>query len=559
MDNIKVFALGGLDENGRDCYVVEINNDIFVIDAGASLPDKTLPGIDFILPNPDYLIKNKTRVKAYLITHGHDESIGALKYFYDLAPAPIYCTFVTSGILKTQASIHHIKTNFQFKIVNASDTQIIAGHTVHFFQTCHNMAYSCGIAIETDRGNIVYTGDFIVDYTISEPGYAFDLNKLSIIAEKPTLLLIAESKTAMRSGYCSPKHRIRKVIEKYFRDNKRIFITSFWQNFYRIQEIAQLCRDYKKKVYFYDEYTRNTIEQFNSYLPLFDKVEIVSPSDLLRVRAQDTVVLILGHDITLYSEINNLCQGKNEDKRLSLTKDDIFICSALPIPTMEIANTRSIDNLYRTGCEVVQFKGKEVISMHAQQDDLRLMLTLLKPKYYLPNRGSYRNIMANAKLALSTGVGLTHMSVFVIDNGMQVVFEGEGRPRIVPNEVNGINVAPLLVDGRGLTNINTDVVEERKKLGVDGAVVVAAVVSKSKGEIIAGPDCQMRGFVYVKEAEPLLKSISNIFVDEINTAIKAGTFDVKKVQEIVADRATKFVRRENGREPYILPIITIVD
>lgn len=559
MDNIKVFALGGLDENGRDCYVMEINNDIFVIDAGSSLPDKTLPGIDFLLPNPDYLIKNKHRVKAYLISHGHDESIGALKYFYDLAPAPIYCTYVTSGILKTQAAIHRIKTNFQFQIVNASDKRVIAGRTVHFFQTCHNIAYSCGLAIETDRGNIVYTSDFIVDYTISEPGYTFDLNKLSSIADKPTLLLISESKTAMQSGYCSPKHRIRKVIEKYFRDNKRIFLTCFWQNFYRIQEIAQLCRDYHKKVYFYDDYTRNTIESFKRYLPLFDKVEVVSTSDLLRVRSQDTVVIILGHDISLYSRINELCQGKNPDKRLTLTKNDIFICSAIPLATMEIANTRSIDNLYRTGCEVVRFKGKEVVSMHAQQDDLRLMLTLLKPKYYLPNRGSYRNLMANAKLALSTGVGLTHMSVFVLDNGTQVVFEGEGRPKIISNEVNGVNVTPLLVDGRGLTNINADIVEERKKLGVDGAVVTAAVVSKSKKQIIAGPDCQMRGFVYVKEAEPLLKSISNIFVDEINTALKANNFNVKKVQEAVSDRTYKFIKRENGREPYVLPIITLVD
>ena len=559
MDYIKVFALGGLDEKGRDCYVVEVNNDIFVMDAGTSLPDKTLPGIDYLLPNPDYLIKNKNRIKAYLISHAHDESFGALKYFYDLAPAPIYCTYNTAVMVKAQAKLHGIKTNFEFKTVKATDTQVIAGHTVHFFQTCHNVAYSCGIAIETDRGNIVYTGDFIVDYTISDPGYIFDLKAVGEIAEKPTLLLLTESKMANHRGYCSPYHRIRAIIEKYFKDNKRIFITSFWQNVYRIQEVAKLCKEYKKKVYFYDDYTANFIEAISQAERLFDPQDIVPHSDILRVRAQDTVVLMIGHDDTLYENINLLCRGENEDKRLKLTKDDIFVCSAIPLQTMEIANTRSIDNLYRTGCQVVQMKKGELISMHAKQDDLRLMLTLLKPLYYFPVRGSYRNLMANAKLALSTGVGLNYTNTFILDNGMQIEFDGDKRPKIIPNEVNDVKVSPLLVDGRGITNINAQVVEERKSLGEDGAVVVASVVSLGKKSIVAGPDCQMRGFVYVKEAEPLLKSISNIYVDEVNTGLKVDGIDWEKVKANIAERARRFIKRENGREPYVLPIITLVD
>ncbi len=555
MDVVKICALGGLDENGRDCYVVEINDDILVLDAGTSLPDKTLPGIDFILPNSDYLIKNKTRIKGYIMTHGHDENMGALKYFYHLAPAPIYATYMTAGILKSQAYIHGIKTDFKFVEVKASDTVNIAGHIVHFFQTAHNMAYSSGVAIETDQGNVVYTGDFIVDYNISNPCYIFDLKKLSKIGEKPTLVLLAESKTAHKNGYCSPSHQITHVIENYFDEEKRIFISCFWQNLYRIHEIVALVKKYNKKMYFYDDYTINTMSSYNKYTPIYTNNDVISKEDLLRVRAQDVVVLMLGHDDTLYEEINCLAKGENEDKRLKLGEEDIFISAAIPVPTMEIACTHSIDNLYRTKCKTVWVKNKQVNSMHAKQDDLRLMLTLLKPKYYFPIRGYFVQLMANAKLALATGIGLTHMSVFVVDNGMQIILDGVSRPRLFSLTDHGYQIGAQLVDGRGVTNFGAEMVEERKKLGVDGTVVVAATISKTQKRVIAGPDCQMRGFVYVREAEPLLKTISNIYLDEVNAELKSAHPDFEKAKETICLKAKRFIKRENGREPYILPII----
>ncbi len=560
-DLVKVFALAGLDENGRDCYVVEINDDIFVLDCGTSLPDKTIPGVDYIAPNPDYLIKNKNRIKAYIITHGHDESMSGLKYFYSAAPAPVYCSKTTYFLMVGQARSKNISFHPEAIFVNPSDVIKIAGREVRFFQTCHNTVDSSGVAIYTDQGYVVYTSDFIIDFSGTDKRYYFDLKALEDLSEKEILLLMSESKTATKPGYCSPKHRVTKLIEKQFRDeDKRIFICCFWQNIFRIDEIMSLCRKYNKKVYCYNDYTRNVIKFGQEGLPaVLSGVDFVDKESLLRVREKDLVILMIGLDDDLYEEISRLGTHQNDDKRINLNEKDIFINVSLPRPTLETMCTKSMDNIYRTGCDVLWIKKDQIVSMHAREDDLKFFLTSLRPKYYLPVRGNFVNMMANAKLALSLGIGLNHNNVFIMDNGTQLVFDGKSRPQLIPNSVNKIVTDPLLVDGTGSSHLGSSVISDRIELAQDGVVVIAVTVDLAKQEIIGGPDCQMRGFVYVKEAEPLLKSISTIFVDEIKTSFLSGHFDIEKVKENTSERAKRFIKRENGREPYILPIIEVVN
>lgn len=556
-DRIKVFALAGLDEDGRDCYVIEINNDIFVLEAGSSLPDKTIPGVDFLLPNLDYLIKNKERVKAYIITHGHDEAFGALAFFYKYAPAPVYCTKSTMTIMEGQFSISEAKVQINYHLVNPSDDVLIANRRVRFFQTCHNAVNSFGVAISTSQGNIIFTSDFIINFATNETSYRFDLAMASDLAKEETLLLMAESKAADKNGYCSPKHRISDLVEKYFKLNKRMFVAAYWQNMYRIREILRLARKYNKQVYCYDQYTATVLKYVLNAAGATSTInEFVSKENLLRVKSSDLLVLMVGHSDDIFKEIAALSAGLNADKRLKLGTDDIFMNVAVPRPIYETIATRSMDSVYRTGCQVVWLKGKDVHAMHAQEDDLRFVLNIFKPKYYLPVRGHYTKIMENAKLAVSLGIGLNHMNVFVMDNGMQLIFEEGRRPIVLPAEVTGIDVSPVLVDGKGLTKDGTDLIAMRQKLGVDGAVIIAATVSLSEKKIIAGPDCQMRGFVYVKEAEPLLKSVTQIFVEEINAALLRGT-DIEEAKNTIKDRARWFIRRENGREPLIEPIVIV--
>ena len=559
-DKIKVFALAGLDEDGRDCYVVEINDDIFVLDAGSALPDKTLPGVDYLLPNSDYLIKNKERIKAYIITHGHDESFGALSYFYKYAPAKVYCTKSTMTIMEGQLSINEIKVSFDYQIVNPTDDIKIANRRVRFFQTCHNAANSFGVAISTDQGNIIYTSDFIINFATNETGYRFDLAMASELAKEETLLLMAESKAADKNGYCSPKHRTSDLIEKYYKLNKRMFVVAYWQNMYRIREIMRLAVKYNKKIYCYDQYTYTVMNHIltASGVTTFTTADFVSKEDLLRVKSTDLLILMLGHSDDIFAEMSALSKGLNSDKRIRVTPEDIFINVAVPRAIFETRATRSMDEIYRTGCSVIWLKGKDVHAMHAQEDDLRFILNLFKPKYYFPVRGHYTKIMENAKLAVTLGIGLNHMNVFVLDNGMQLVFEAGRRPVILPNEINGIDVAPVIVDGSGITKDSTEIVSMRQKLGVDGTVIIAATVSLTEKRIVAGPDCQMRGFVYVKEAEPLLKSVTQIFVEEVNAALKKG-LSLEEAKNTIKDRSRWFIKRENGREPLIEPIILVND
>ena len=557
-DIIKVSALGGLDENGRDCYVIEINNDIFVIDAGLALPDKTIPGVDYLLANAQYLINNKDRVKAYIMTHAHDENMGALKYFYDDAPAPIICTRFTKHVIETQFNFNTLRIPLDFKVIPPTSALEIAGRKFHFFQTSHNAAYSFGVAIETSKGNIVYTSDFIVDYSVKIPAYIFDMKALSVLSERPTFLLMSESKGANHEGYCSPHHRVTPLIEKYFSNaNKRIFIDCFWQNFFRISEIIDLCIENNKKIFFYNDFTRTIMKMLMEFNPSRIPVDIiVGKEDLLRVREQELVILMLGKGEELYQELIRVVDGTNEDKRIRLTKRDIFINAGLPTPTLETIATRSIDYLYRTGAEVVWIKKNQITAMHPRQDDLKFFLSVLKPRYYLPVRGNFINLMANAKLALSMGIGLNHTNVFILDNGMQLCFNELGRPSILPNNPAIMPTHPILVDGSGVsTNVAENIVNDRRQLSVDGVVVIAVTVSLEEKRIIAGPDCQMRGFVYVKEAEPLLKSVANIFVDEVTTALSVNNTDFEEIKANAQERIRRFIKRENGREPMIIPII----
>ena len=560
-DVVKVFALGGLDENGRDCYVVEINNDIFVLDCGTCLPDKTIPGIDYIIPNPSYLIKNKDRIKAYIITHGHDESMSGLKYFYSKAPAPVYATKQTLALMVGQAKNININLTVQSVVIEPSSNVTIAGREVRFFQTCHNTINSCGVAIWTSQGYVVYTSDFIIDFVGQNKGYYFDLQALEDISKKPTLLLMSESKNATKPGYCSPKHRVAKLIEKNFSDgNKRIFISCFWQNVFRIEEICELCKKYNKKLFYYDDQTRSMMNAGTAVEPaILHGTEVVEKENLLRVREKDLVILILGKDEELYETMADLAEGKNSDKRIVLGENDIFINVSLPRAVLETKCTRSMDLIYRTGCDVKWLKKEELTAMHARKDDLKFFMTVLRPKYYMPVRGNFINMMANAKLAVSMNIGLNYSNVFILDNGMQITFDGVTRPQIIPNEANKIVIDPILIDGTGINRLGAKVIDDRLTLSQDGVVVIAGTVDLAKKEIIAGPDCQMRGFVFVKESEPLLKSLSNIYIDIINTALKTDKFDVEEICANITDRCKRFIKRENGREPHILPVIETIN
>lgn len=556
-DKIRILALGGLDEDGKNLQVVEINDDIFVIECGIRFPDKTTPGIDYIIPDFDYLKKNRQRVKAYILTHGHDDEIGALPYIHKAVPAPIYGSDVT--LVMVRSFFEHIRfdaSQLDLRIVKPTSDVMIAGRMFHFFHTAHNIAESMGVAIETTLGNIVFTGDYVVENNASD-NYLHDMNAIARIAEKETVLLMVESNYADRLGYTAPKYKITPLLSQFVEEVKgRMFIALFSRNVYNIDEIINLAVKTRKKIVFYDNETSEIFKDMQKVNQLMiPKNNYVSIEDVNRIRANETIVLMCGFGDRLFKKIATLANGLQEDRRIVLTSDDTFVVAAPASPNVEAIATSAVDDLYRSGVKVKVLGKKDMLKMHASEEDIKMVVATLKPKYYLPIKGSYRHLLANAQLVLGMGLKLSHQNVFVLDNGMVLEISKEGT-RILPDLVK---VGDLLIDGKGIGDVEGGVILERQKLSDDGVVVLGVTISKSKRVIVAGPDVQMRGFVFLKDADTILKEITKIFLTVINDGLAKSNYRISDLQNNSTDAIIRYIRRANGKNPMVLPLIIEID
>ncbi len=555
-DKIRIFALGGLDERGKNIVVVEINQDIFIIDAGIKHPDRSLPGVDLIIPDYRYLEENKDRVKAYLVSHGHNEQMGAIPFMYKNIKAPIYCSKATAAMI-SDYGINYLKkpVAFNFKIVNPSDDVEIAGHKIHFFQTCHSMICSSGIAIDTTEGAIIYSGDFIVEYN-SDIGHNHDLNKLAKIAENNVLLLMTESSGATSLGYASPNHKLTPYLNRVLFESKgRTYIALFDKNIYGLEEILKFATFNNKRVIFYNEFAKKLYEKLQPcgiFVP--GKNVITSDDELLRIKDTDTIIVMMEEGEHLYELMSGLARGEIEDKRFIISPNDSFLAACPPQGGLEIIATDAIDDLFRTGAHITNLNKKTYISMTAREDDLKSMISLLKPKYYLPVSGEYRHLLANAMIAVHSFTTYNHRNVFILDNGVPVdIIDGEAK---ITNTI--IKNGDLMVDGIGVGDVKQEVIDDRQKLSEDGVIIAALAISKENNQIIAGPDIQMRGFVFLKESEAILREITRLFVDTINNSLSHNK-SIEEAKNIFVDKATKFIKKETARFPLIVPIVEVIE
>ncbi|HKM02401.1 MAG TPA: ribonuclease J [Bacilli bacterium] len=554
-DVIKFFALGGLDENGKNMYVLEINEDIFVFEAGLKYPDKTRPGIDFVIPNFEYLKHNRNRIKAYIITHGHDDQFGALPFIYQEVPAPIYGSEATIMMLEKFTKEVGSKATYTTTTVLPSSRMTIADRKFIFFQTTHNAMLSFGVAVDTSQGYVVYTGDFIVEYNASNR-YKLDLNSLAKIAEKDVLCLLAESTGAEKTGYTSPGHRLTPKISQVVRDAKgRIFISIYEQSAYSVEELVAIAIQNKRKLIFYDKVTSSYFETFEEHkLPLIDPRFIVANDDMLRVRDQDVIVVMLGNGQELFEKILKLGTKKNDDKRFVLKPSDTFIIACPPPVVLEVLATEALDSLYFSEANIVNISTTNVGNMHAQEEDLRMMLSLLKPKYYIPVKGFYRHQIANAKIALNSGLNFSHQNILLLDTGVPVIFK-DRTAKIMYSEVDRIVNGDLMVDGTGIGDTNRGVLEDRQKLSDDGIIILGVGYSPLLKTIIAGPDVQMRGFVYLRDSELLLKNIIKILVESVEKGLEKPKIRPDEIAEDVSKNIERYIFRETRRRPMIIPLI----
>lgn len=562
MDKIKILALGGLDEEGRDLYCIEINGDIIVIGGGLKTPTKTTPGIDFIISNFSYLKENKDRVIAFIVPKAKKNSFGAIPYIYQEVQAPIICTDLAKLTITKFAEKYQQVHDFKFNTIKLPATINIGGHVIDFFSTCASMPETFGFAIRTNLGNIIYSGDFIVEYANANY-FKLDLNTLGKIAEQPTLLLMSESINSTKAGYCAPNHKLAPFLTKYFKEaTGRIFIAVNNDNFYRINEVYQVCKDFNKKIFLYDDEMKN-IYNLRSLAKddFFNVKNIVSIDDVLRIKEQDLVILMGDEGERIYEKISILANRENEEKQIKLQPNDTFIVAAPPSDKNEVIATATVDELYKAGCNVKFIGSKNINKMHAYEEDLRMLLSLLKPKYYLPVKGYYVNLLANAKIGLDMNIGLTHFNIFLLDNGQSLYIDEKGAN--VDFDVNRkVDVSDVMIDGIGVGDVVNEIINERTRLSEDGVVIIGCAVSKTERTIAYGPDVQMRGFLFLKdkEADLLLKEITKIFIDDVNAWLETTkNFDNKSVENAITYKISKMIQKLNNRNPVIKPNVIVVE
>lgn len=551
-DLIRLFTLGGLDEDGKNCSVVDINGDLFVVGCGIKYPDKTMPGIDYVIPNFEYLENHKDKVKAYLLPHGHDDEMGALAYLYSKVPAPIYGSRVTLTMFKIFC--RHVNVDcskFAFHEVLPSSSFIVSGRKISYFQTSHNIAESSGVVISSDEGNIVFTSDFVVENNANK-NFLHDMNAIAKLAEEPTLVLLSESVYAAHPGYTAPDYKLQPHIEQLVKDAEgRVFVSLFTPNFYNTEEVISLAIQNRKKIIPYDEETSETLQAMQSCGQLVIPRENFAPiDDLNRYRAKDIIVLMLGYGTKLYGKIALLAAKQNEGKMCTLNESDTFVVACPSNDNTEIEATDALDELFRSGAHVVSVSKKSFLKMHASEEDLKMMIALLKPRYYAPVKGLYKDLLANAQVALSMGINLSHQNVFLLENGLSVIIDSTGAHLLDEKIPHG----DIMIDGIGIGDVGGQVIADREKLS-QGVVILAVTVSKSRKKIVAGPDVQIRGLVFVKDSDAILRDVSKIFLSTVQDELSQNAYDVQKIQNDVYDKCLRAIRRQTGKEPMILPLI----
>lgn len=552
-ERIRVLALGGLDEVGKSCYIVDVSGDIFVIGCGVRYPDRNQPGVDYVIPDLSYLVENKDRVKAYLLPHGHDDETGALAYLYEKAPAPIYGSSVTLALFKnfcTHVGVDYSK--FLFKEVPASGEFYVARRKITFFQTSHNTALSSGIAIDTALGNIIFPSDFVIENN-ADKNYLCDMNALSRLGEEKTLALFVESFYAGRRGYTAPNYKLTPHLSMKIKDAPgRSFLALFTPNFYNIDEAIQMAVASRKKIIPYDQATEETLLSMQRCGQLLIPRENFAPrEDVGRLRDQDILVLLLDYPDKIYRKIALLAAGQTDSSRPIHLKDtDSFFLAVPSDDNTELEATDALDTLYRTGCHVYSIPKKEFLTMHASEEDIKMMISLLRPKYYVPIKGFYKDMLENAQVAISMKGSLNHSNIFLLDNGLSLLFDETGAHLLDEKIPHG----DILIDGRGVGDVGEAVLQDRQKLA-EGVVILAVTIDKKTRKILAGPDKQMRGLLLPKESEMVLKELERVFLAILKDGLSKSEVTLNEIRQAAYDKCAYTIRRMTGKDPMVLPII----
>lgn len=547
MSKIKIFSLGGLNENGKNMYIVNVDKDIFVFDAGLKYDNDINLGIDYIIPNFDYLIKNKKNIKGIFLTHGHESNMGAVPDILEQLPkVPVYGTKLTLEMVKNDLEPSQYKKANLIEI--KPHTKINFGKNSIFpISVTHSIPDAVCYVLYTPDGAIVYTGDFVFDATMQGP-YKTDIGKLAYVGKQGVLCLMAESFYAEKMGHTSPNNRVAGFIREVLAKNpSRIIATIFPAHYARIQEIFNEVSKTHRKIVIMGKGLQEMITKAESegYLKI-DKSKIGSLNDL---ENKDTVVLISDEKEKPFNNLERIIKGY--DKYIKIKETDTIFITEPPYPGIEKRTALIMDEIAMLGANAVGLSSKKHLLHHASREDLMLMINLMNPKYYFPVKGEYRNQYANAEVAEE--IGIPKENIILKENGDVVEFI---KGNLVDNKEH-IEVDQILIDGKSQGDIGDLVLKDREMLGENGIVIISCTLDKHTKQILGGPEILTRGFVYVKESQDLLEHTKELAKTSIEENIELNTkrVDYAKIKNEVREHLGKFFYQETGSRPMIITVI----
>ena len=546
-NKIKVMALGGLNEIGKNMTVIEYKDEIIVIDAGMSFPDDEMLGVDVVIPDISYLIKNKDKIKGIFITHGHEDHIGALPYILKKINIPIYGAKLSIGLIQVKLKEHKIN-NAKLNVVSPRDIIKLSHMEVEFIKNNHSIPDACSIAVHTDQGIIYHTGDFKIDLTPID-GEVMDIHRICELSKKGVLLLLAESTNAEQPGSTMSEKTVGAGLDDLFRkaSNSRIIVATFASNIHRLQQIINTAEKFNRKVAVSGRSMVNVVAVATElgYLNIPDNM-LIDLNDISKYEDNEVVLITTGSQGEPMSALARMASA--EHKKVEIKRGDLIIISAHPIPGNEKLISKVINSLFEKGAEVVYDESDIHVSGHAKQEELKLMHRLVRPKFFMPAHGEYRMLKIHAELAEE--LGMPSQNIFVNKTGD--VLEIDRNSAKVTGTIPTGNV---LVDGLGVGDVGNILLRDRKHLSEDGLMIVVVTISKEDGRVLAGPDIISRGFVYVRESEDLMDGAKNVIKDVLRDCEDRNIKEWAYLKNNIKESLKEYLYQKTKRNPMILPII----
>ncbi|WP_330695096.1 ribonuclease J [Anaerotignum sp.] len=546
---LKVAALGGLDEIGKNMTMLEYGNDIMIIDCGLAFPEDDMLGIDLVIPDITYLTKNIDKVRGIVLTHGHEDHIGALPYVLRQLNVPVFGTLLTLGLLENKLREHKMLDKTVLHTVVPGERVKLGLFNVEFIHTNHSIADAVALAIHTPIGTVVHTGDFKIDYTPID-GDIIDLQRFGELGKEGVLLLMSDSTNAERKGFTMSEKNVGKVFEKIFEESpkNRIMVATFSSNIHRIQQAVNAAHMYGRKVAIIGRSMVNAVKTASEleYLDLPPRT-IIDIGEIKNYRDEQLVIITTGSQGEAMSALSRIAM--NEHKQVSIKPEDKIIISASAIPGNEKNVIRVVNELLKKGANVIYGDMEEIhVSGHARQEELKLMLALTKPKFFMPVHGEFMHLASHRDLAISMGIEKKNIFVMKLGEVLEVS-RNEAK-------VNGtVPAGQVMVDGLGVGDVGNIVLRDRKHLSQDGLMVVVVTMDRENGNIVAGPDIISRGFVYVRVAEDLMDEAKKVVMEALLKCEEKNITSWNYIKGIIKDTLKNFLWQKTKRSPMILPII----